>query len=151
MAFNSLTSLVLREARLDLTEHQLYTISPGTRQLLANLKEPINLSLYFSDSQAQELPPLRNYAKRIDALLRSYEREASGKLKLQVIDPAPFLRAKSRRHALRVAGCTLQQGGALLYLGLAATNTLVTPKSFHCFHPVRSACWSTTSAACFTP
>ncbi|MBN0978577.1 Gldg family protein [Pseudomonas sp. SDM007_2] len=135
LAFNSLTSLVLREARLDLTEHQLYTISPGTRQLLANLKEPINLSLYFSDSQAQELPPLRNYAKRIDALLRSYEREAFGKLKLQVIDPAPFSTSEEQAARFGLQGVPLQQGGAPLYLGLAATNTLGDTQIISLFSP----------------
>ena len=135
LAFNSLTSLVLREARLDLTEHQLYTISPGTRQLLANLKEPINLSLYFSDSQAQELPPLRNYAKRIEALLRSYEREAFGKLKLQVIDPAPFSTSEEQAARFGLQGVPLQQGGAPLYLGLAATNTLGDTQIISLFSP----------------
>ncbi len=135
LAFNSLASLVLREARLDLTEHQLYTISPGTRQLLANLKEPINLSLYFSDSQAQELPPLRNYAKRIEALLRSYEREAFGKLKLQVIDPAPFSTSEEQAARFGLQGVPLQQGGAPLYLGLAATNTLGDTQIISLFSP----------------
>lgn len=135
LAFNSLASLVLREARLDLTEHQLYTISPGTRQLLANLKEPINLSLYFSDSLAQELPPLRNYAKRIEGLLRSYEREAYGKLKLQVIDPAPFSTSEEQAARFGLQGVPLQQGGAPLYLGLAATNTLGDTQIISLFSP----------------
>lgn len=135
LTFNSLTSLVLREARLDFTEHQLYTISPGTRQLLASLKEPINLSLYFSDGQAQELPPLRNYAKRIETLLRSYEREANGKLTVQAIDPVPFSASEEQAARFGLQGVPLQQGGAPLYLGLTATNTLGDTQIISLFSP----------------
>lgn len=135
LAFNGLASLLLRESRFDLTEQQLYTISPGTRQLLDNLKEPISLSLYFSDNQARELPPLRNYAKRIEALLRIYERESNGRLKLQVIDPAPFSADENRAARFGLQGVPLQQGGAPLYLGLTATNTLGETQVISLFSP----------------
>ncbi|MDD1135714.1 Gldg family protein [Pseudomonas shahriarae] len=135
LALNGLGSLVLREARLDLTEQQLYTISPGTRQLLAQLKAPINLSLYFSDSQARELPPLRNYAKRIETLLRSYEREANGQLTVKVIDPAPFSADEHQAARFGLQGVPLQQGGAPLYLGLTATNTLGDTQVISLFSP----------------
>lgn len=76
LAFNVLAALLLHDVRLDLTEQQLNTLSPGTRQILTSVQAPITLRLYFSDNQARELPPLRNYAKRIEALLHSYAREA---------------------------------------------------------------------------
>ena len=60
LAFNMVSGLLFSGARLDLTEQKLYTISPGTKRILAGLDEPINLYFFYSDSGARELVPLRN-------------------------------------------------------------------------------------------
>ena len=82
LAFNMVSGLLFCGARLDLTEQKLYTISPGTKRILAGLDEPINLYFFYSDSGARELVPLRNYARRVEELLRAYEREANGRIRL---------------------------------------------------------------------
>ena len=135
LAFNVLAALLLRDVRLDLTEQQLNTLSPGTRQILTSVQTPITLSLYFSDNQARELPPLRNYAKRIEALLHSYAREAPERLSVQVIDPAPFSADEAKAARFGLQGVPLQQGGSPLYLGLAATNTLGESQVIALFSP----------------
>ena len=43
-----LSNVALRGMRLDLTQNKLYTLTPGTQQVLNELKEPINLYFYFS-------------------------------------------------------------------------------------------------------
>lgn len=135
LAFNVLAALLLHDVRLDLTEQQLNTLSPGTRQILTSVQAPITLRLYFSDNQARELPPLRNYAKRIEALLHSYAREAPERLSVQVIDPAPYSADEERAARFGLQGVPLQQGGAPLYLGLAATNTLGETQVIALFSP----------------
>ena len=40
LAFNMVSGLLFSGARLDLTEQKLYTISPGTKRILAGLDEP---------------------------------------------------------------------------------------------------------------
>ena len=47
---------------IDLTQNQLYTLSPGTRKVLQKIDEPINLYLFFSNQETQGLPALRAYA-----------------------------------------------------------------------------------------
>ena len=42
------SNVLLRGLRIDLTDNQLYTLSPGTRKLLQGIDEPINLYLFFS-------------------------------------------------------------------------------------------------------
>ena len=42
-----LSSVFLKGMRLDLTENGLYTLSDGTRNILKNMDEPVNLYLYF--------------------------------------------------------------------------------------------------------
>ncbi|WP_172147846.1 MULTISPECIES: GldG family protein [Pseudomonas] len=122
LAFNLFSSLSLTGARLDLTEQKLYTISPGTRQILAELDQPVELNFFYSDSASKNLPALRTYAKRVEEMLKAYQREAGGKLKLKVIDPAPFSEDEDRAAEFGLQAVPLQQGGDSLYFGLAGKN-----------------------------
>ena len=60
---------LLSGLRFDLTENDLYTVSPGTRTLLASIQEPINLYFFFSDSETADIVPLRTFAARVRELL----------------------------------------------------------------------------------
>ncbi|MCF7202126.1 GldG family protein [Pseudomonas oligotrophica] len=122
LAFNILSGLGLNNARLDLTEQKLYTISDGTRRILEGLDEPIELKFFYSDEAAKELVTLRNYARRVEEMLKAYGRAAGGKLKLEVIDPEPFSEAEDQAAEFGLQGVPLDQGGDKVYFGLAGTN-----------------------------
>src|SRR5690606_7644203 len=78
MASNTL----LKGMRFDRTENKLYTLSPGTRAMLAGIDEPINLYLYYSDQQTENLPALRTYANRVIELLEEFADAADGGINL---------------------------------------------------------------------
>ena len=124
LAFNMVAGLGLPNARLDLTEQKLYTISEGTQRILGELDEPINLYFFYSNNVTQDLVPLRNYAKRVEEMLHAYERAANGKIKLHIVDPAPFSEDEDRAAGFGLHAVPLQQGGDKLYFGLAGTNAL---------------------------
>ena len=124
LAFNMVAGLGLPNARLDLTEQKLYTISEGTQRILGELDEPINLYFFYSNNATQDLVPLRNYAKRVEEMLHAYERAANGKIKLHIVDPAPFSEDEDRAAGFGLHAVPLQQGGDKLYFGLAGTNAL---------------------------
>jgi len=124
LAFNMVSSLALTDARLDLTEQKLYTISDGTKKILGELDEPINLYFFYSDKSAKDLVTLRNYAKRVEEMLKAYERAADGKLELHVIDPEPFSEDEDKAAEFGLQAVPLSQGGDQLYFGLAGTNSL---------------------------
>jgi ABC-type uncharacterized transport system involved in gliding motility auxiliary subunit len=124
LAFNMFSALVFTDARLDLTEQKLYTISDGTRQILDDLEEPINLHFYFSDKVAKDNVTWRNYARRVEEMLRAYERAAHGKLKLRVTDPEPFSEDEDRAAEFGLQAVPMSRGGDSLYFGLAGTNGL---------------------------
>jgi len=86
-----LLNLGLRGMRLDLTQNRLYTLSPGTKQVLGELKEPINLYFYFSrDAAAKQSPLILPYATRVREFLEEVTARSAGKIRLHVIDPQPF-------------------------------------------------------------
>ncbi|HTO20763.1 MAG TPA: Gldg family protein [Pseudomonas sp.] len=122
LLFNGLSGALLSGARLDLTEQKLYTLSPGTRQILDSLDEPLTLRLFFSDQATGELPALRNQARRVEELLRTYVRAADGKLNLQLIDPEAFSEQEDQAAEAGLQAVPLNAGGEQVYFGLVASN-----------------------------
>ncbi len=133
-----LSNLGLRGMRLDLTQNRLYTLSPGTKQVLAELKEPINLYFYFSrDTAAKQSPLLMPYATRVREFLEEMAARSGGKIRLSVIDPQPFSEDEDR--ATEAGLQSLQVGGRsdALYFGLAGTNSTDGRSSIPSFQPDR--------------
>ena len=119
LAFNMLARVGLSDWRLDLTEQKLYTISAGTEKVLAEIEQPVELYFFYSDQASKDLPALRNYAKRVEEMLKAYERAAEGKLKLHIIDPQPFSAEEDQAAEFGLQAIPLNAGGDKLYFGLA--------------------------------
>ena len=123
LSVNLFSQAALRQARLDLTADHLFTLSQGTRNILASLKEPVSLKLFFSDKLAGAAPQLRLYGQRVREVLEEYVNRSGGKIRLQVIDPEPFSEAEDRAVQAGIQGIPLDQGsGQAAYFGLAGTN-----------------------------
>ena len=118
-----LSNAGLRGVRVDLTQNKLYTLSPGTRQVLAELKEPVNLYFYFSREAASKQAPLvLPYATRVREFLEELSARANGKVHLHIVDPQPFSEEEDR--AAEFGLQSLQAGsGDALYFGLTGTNS----------------------------
>jgi len=118
-----LSNMGLRGMRLDLTQNRLYTLSPGTQQVLAELKEPVNLYFYFSrEAAAKQAPLIMPYATRVREFLEELQARAGGKIRVTVVDPQPFSDDEDR--AAEFGLQSLQAGGGdALYFGLAGTNS----------------------------
>ena len=119
LAFNMLARVGLSDWRLDLTEQKLYTISAGTEKVLAEIEQPVELYFFYSDQASKDLPTLRTYAKRVEEMLKAYERAAEGKLKLHIIDPQPFSAEEDQAAEFGLQAIPLNAGGDKLYFGLA--------------------------------
>jgi ABC-type uncharacterized transport system involved in gliding motility auxiliary subunit len=76
--FNILVNNGLRDARIDLTEARLYTLSDGTRNVLKAIPEPMTLRFFFSDKLAGNAPQLKQYGNRVRELLERYASLAGG-------------------------------------------------------------------------
>jgi ABC-type uncharacterized transport system involved in gliding motility auxiliary subunit len=118
-----LSNVGLRGMRVDLTQNKLYTLSPGTQQVLAEIKEPVNLYFYFSrEAAAKQAPLVMPYATRVREFLEEVAARAGGKIHLRIVDPQPFSDDEDR--AAEFGLQSLQAGGGdALYFGLAGTNS----------------------------
>src|ERR1700676_3376908 len=118
-----LSNVGLRGMRMDLTQNRLYTLSHGTQQVLAELKEPVNLYLYFSrEAAAKQAPLLLPYANRVREFLEELATRSGGKVHLRIVDPQPF--SDDEDHAAEYGLQSLHAGGGdAPYFGLAGTNS----------------------------
>lgn len=124
LALTMLSGTLLTGARLDLTENKLYTLSPGTVNLLRSIEEPITLRFFFSDEASEELPMVRNFARRVQELLDEMAAQADGMLDVERIDPQPFSEAEDEAARNGLESVPVGQGGDSLYLGIVGTNML---------------------------
>ncbi|MEN6540476.1 MAG: Gldg family protein [Mizugakiibacter sp.] len=114
---------LLRGARIDLTEDHLYTLSPGTRAILAGIDEPVRLTLFFSEHATRDLPQLRSYQQRVREMLEEMAQRARGKLQLEVVDPLPFSEDEDRAAGAGLSAAPIGSGGAKVFFGLVGTNS----------------------------
>jgi len=119
-----LSAIMLRGARLDLTENRLYTLSDGTVNIVESLDQPIRLRLYFSDSLSEDLPQIRQYATRVWELMQEIAAGSGGSVELERIDPEPFSEAEDDASRYGLEAVPLNQAGDQLYFGIVGTNAL---------------------------
>src|SRR5688572_24543670 len=118
VAVNFLVSRV--PARVDLTEGDLYTLSPGTRKILRELQSPVKVKLYVS--QGESVPvQLRGFAQRVEDLVREFKQAAGSNLVVERYNPRPD---SEEEDAAQLDGMEPQQlfTGEQFYLGIAVSQ-----------------------------
>jgi len=86
----------LGQVRADLTEGQIYSISPATRQYLQKLQQPLLIRGYFSAKTHPLLAPL---VPRLRDILTEYQIAGGDKVHVEFIDPQlnPDLEAEANQ------------------------------------------------------
>ena len=119
-------SRLAEDARLDLTQDDLYSLSDGSQEILEKMHEegvkPIDVRLYYSETAGKSLPKFVkdfvNYEKYMQALLREYARASEGKIKVQFIDPVPDSDDAQDARDFGLDGKPINQHGDLFFFGL---------------------------------
>ncbi|MBL8805330.1 MAG: Gldg family protein [Rhodospirillales bacterium] len=137
VAINVLAGAGLSGTRIDLTADRLFTLSQGTRAILAKIEEPVTLRFYYSARLGREIPSYGVYAQRVREMLEEYRDAARGKLRLEVIDPQPFSDEEDRAVAFGLQAVPLNQQGESVYFGLAGTNGADREETVAFFQPER--------------
>lgn len=134
-----LNNQMLSSVRLDLTENQVYSLSLGSKKVISEIDEPINLYFFFSDKATKNMTSLRNYANRVESLLTEYETLANGKIRLQVLDPQAFSEQEDQADQFGLTAANIGAAGESIYMGLAATNALDQQKIIAFFDPQKES------------
>ena len=122
-ALHVFSTETLRNATIDLTEDNIYTLSEGTREVLADVREPVTLRLFVSEDLLEQSTGLKDYAKTVQELLERYVELSDGRITFEIIRPEPFSPEEDRAVGFGLHGVPITQAGNLGYFGLAGTNT----------------------------
>ena len=104
--------------RVDLTEERLHTLSDGTRSMLGDLKNQVNLNFYFSKDLSSAAPAFGNYAKRVRDMLNEMKLAGGGKIVIKEQDPIAFSEIEDEAVEAGLQGAPLDQSGDQAYFGL---------------------------------
>ncbi len=137
VAINTLFGGSVPGARVDLTEDRLFTLSEGTHETLAAIDEPIELHFFYSERLGRELPFYGGYSRRVRDLLNEIAAAAGGKVVLHERNPLPFSDDEDRAVSMGIQGIPVDQGGELVYFGLAGVNSVDDVELVPFFQPER--------------
>jgi len=124
LLFGVLIISLLPPARLDLTEDRLFSLSDGTRNIVANLERPLQLIFFYSDQATEDVPQIRSYATRVEELLQEIVLASNGNLSLRLIDPEPFSEDEDLATGFGIQAVPVTQGGEGVYFGLVVVEDL---------------------------
>lgn len=117
-----MTSRWLEPERFDLTADGLYTLSPGTRQIIDNAHRPLWLTLYFSQHATKDLPQLRSYEQRVGEMLQEMVARSHGRIHLQIVDPVPYSDEEASAEGNGLTPMSGGSNGERIFFGLAGST-----------------------------
>ncbi len=83
-----------KRLKIDVTDQKLYTLSAGTKSILAKLNQPVTLKLYYAKTASMKGPDqikyFNNYYEFVKSLLEEYVAASKGMVNLEIIDPRPY-------------------------------------------------------------
>lgn len=107
-------------ARVDLTEGDVYTLSPGTRAILSKLEAPVKIRLYYSQGGNAVPVGLKTFAKRVEDLLAEYRAASGGRVVVEKFNPEPDSDAEDSANLDGIDG-QMTNTGEKFYLGLSVS------------------------------
>ncbi len=118
VAVNFLTGAF--NARIDLTDGKVYTLSPGTRAILGKLEAPVKIRFYYTQGSNAVPVGLKTFARRVEDLLNEYKSAANGRVVIEKFNPEPDSDAEDSAALDNVEG-QMTNAGEKFYLGLAVS------------------------------
>lgn len=106
--------------RIDLTAERAYTLSPGTKAILAKLDTPVQIRFYCSRGENDMPVMLKTYAQRVEDLLGEFRQASKGQIEIQKLDPQPDSDAEDSAKLDGIEGQMLPQGSSI-YLGVSVS------------------------------
>lgn len=107
-------------ARIDLTEGRVYTLSEGTRSILSKLEAPVKIRFYYTQGSTAVPPGLKTFAGRVEDLLNEFKAASNGKVIIEKFNPEPDSDAEESATLDNVEGQTTNTGEKF-YLGLSVS------------------------------
>lgn len=105
-------------ARFDLTADKAYSLTPFSKEMVANLQKTVEIRFYISKADGDRFRELEQYAERVEWLLRDMAKNSNGRIRLAVI---PLEQWSDEEILARMDGLqplVKQEAGERFYLGV---------------------------------
>ncbi|MDP7667154.1 MAG: Gldg family protein [Rhodospirillales bacterium] len=136
VSLNVFSTTTIPPLRLDLTANRLFTVSDGTKKVLATIDEPIKLRFYISRTISGD-SGFGSYASRVRDFLDHYVSLSNGMLWLEVYNPDPYSAEEDEAVSFGLQGVLVNDAGDRGYFGLAARNSTDDREYIAFFDPAR--------------
>ena len=105
--------------RWDATEDNLYSLSPGTRTILAELDQEVVVKVFYSKHVVNIPSHIKTFAQRVIDFLSEYEQYGKGRISVEIYDPKPDSEEEEWAIKYGMKSISLPTGEQV-YLGLVA-------------------------------
>jgi ABC-type uncharacterized transport system involved in gliding motility auxiliary subunit len=105
--------------RWDATEDNLYSLSQGTRTILAELDQDVVVKVFYSKHVVNIPSQIKTFAQRVIDFLTEYEQYGKGRISVEIYDPKPDSEEEEWAVKYGMKGISLPTGEQV-YLGLVA-------------------------------
>ncbi|MFM9168587.1 MAG: GldG family protein, partial [Phycisphaerales bacterium] len=122
VALNTVVSIAVPFARIDLTQDRLYSTSAGVDRALASLDEPVRVTLYWTQEGSKDQPLIRAHGQRVREYLEEIARRSKGNVEFRFVDPEPFSEAEDEARAAGLPALAVDGSGRTLTLGLVISG-----------------------------
>ena len=90
LSFNFIINKINFSLGIDFTETKTFTLSEGTKKVIADIQEPIKINFIYSRGLSKNIPVIQNYANQIQGVLNRYADLAGNKIELIITEPEPY-------------------------------------------------------------
>jgi ABC-type uncharacterized transport system involved in gliding motility auxiliary subunit len=129
-----------KRVKVDVTGPQFYSLSAGTKAILAKLNQPLTLKLFYAKTAAMKGPDqikfYNNYYDFVRLFLDEYVAASKGMIKVEIIDPRPFSEDEMQaiQFGLKKFSMTEEEN---FFFGLVAQTQFGVEKAIPFFTPDR--------------
>ncbi len=102
--------------RFDFTQHKIYTLSAGTKEILRSLDTPVKIRYYATDGEDLMGADERQFSKMVEDRLIEYKKIGSGKIVFEKLNPIPDTNAEDSAEVDGVQPLQGQKGQ--VYMGI---------------------------------
>lgn len=104
--------------RWDITEEKIFSLSEGSKKILSDINEPVNIKFFYSSSNKKMPAAIKLYARRVKDFLSEYEYSSNGMITVNEIDPYPDSNEEELAQRYDIESLSVD-GGDNVYFGMA--------------------------------
>ena len=124
IGLNLLANSFLRNVQYDVTEEQIFSLSPATRKILQNLPQNVTAKLYYSKLLSQRNPEFRIYFDKLRLLMEQYRKISDGKFDYRIFYPEPLSQEEDYALSMGLQPLPVIDKSQAAFFGLILTDSI---------------------------